>query len=421
MQFALTALEFIGQRSLAELVSLFWFVILFDIPRYFLGFLAVFFTTAMTTRPEPSVWNGKVSVLIAGHNEGRRFERCIRSLRAQSCTGLQIICVDDGSTDESLGVLKRLKTQGLIDAALHVRDRGGKSAALNYAASVADGDVFVVVDCDCVFQSDAIERLVRPFADPDVGATSGAVLVRNHDVSIMTSLQAIEYLFSIHLGRTLADYFGIVTCVSGAMGAFRRTDWQDVGGMDVGPGEDFDLTLRLRQRDRKIRFVSDAVCWTNVPETLLAFLRQRRRWERDAARLRLSKFAFTFNPFDNRFRAVEASHQLEFVLYSMIAALAFLAYCTWLMTIAPLLLPLVLFITTVAIVVLDAITLFLAAHFLGRYDYLRLMPFVLIFAPFQFLIMRNARLFAYFEEMILSTSRQDNFVPEKVRRYSPWH
>lgn len=422
MDFATLAWTFVKERNAIELVGLFWFLLLFDIPRYFLGFITVFITTETTaSRRLPIRWEGTVSVLIAGHNEEESFERCVRSLRAQTRQKLQIICVDDGSTDASFLVLKRLERQGLIDIALRMNDRSGKSAALNLAASVARGDALVVVDCDCIFEPDAIERLVMPLTDPAVAAVSGAVLVRNANASIMSSIQAVEYLFSIHLGRTLVDYFGLVTCISGAMGAFRRTAWQEVGGMDVGPGEDFDITLRLRRRGHKIRFASEALCWTNVPETMVRFLRQRRRWERDAVRLRARKFAFTLNPFDRRFRAVEAWHQLEFLLYCVIAALGFLVYAVWLATAAPDLLAIVLLVTTVAIIVLDATTLIFAAHVLRRYEYLKLLPFIPVFEPFQFLVMRNARLLAYAEELIFSTSRHDDFVPAKVRRWSAWH
>lgn len=73
------------------------------------------------------------------------------------------------------------------------------------------------------------------------------------------------------------------------------------------------------------------------------------------------------------------------------------------------------------IILLDMATLVLAALLLRRYDYLRLLPFVPLFAPFQFVVMRNARLFAYVEELVLSTSRHDEFVPLKVRKWSTWH
>lgn len=406
-----------SQRNVLELIGLFWFLLLFDIPRYFLGFICVFITSQAARRErDQRDWTGRVSVLIAGYNEYDYVERCIRSVRAQSYRNIEIICVDDGSLDGMYGVMLRLQAEGILDKALRIEDRGGKSAALNLASSFASGDIFVVVDCDCTLDRRAVEKLAQPFIDPDVGAVSGAVLVRNPNESIVSSLQAIEYIFSIHLGRTLTDYFGLVTCVSGALGAFRRSAWAAVGGMDVGPGEDLDLTLKLRQRGHTIRFASDALCWTTVPASLGGFLYQRRRWERDAVRLRFQKFGFAFNPFDRRFKTIEALHQVEFLLYCILAGVVFIAYAAWLFVNAPLLLPAVLIITTLAIIVLDAITLILAAHTLRRYEYLALLPFIPLFAPFQFVVMRNARLLAYGEELLFATSRRDDFVPLKVRK-----
>ncbi|KEA08803.1 glycosyltransferase family 2 protein [Rhizobium rhizogenes] len=420
MSIILSSWTFLSERSVIELCGLFWFVILLDIPRYFLGFLAVFITGSVTRRAQsPIIWPGTASVLIAGHNEAVSFERCVRSLRQQTRKNIEIICVDDGSTDGTGEVLRRLFRHGLIDVALSVKDRGGKSAALNLAASLAKGDALVVVDCDCTFEEHAIERLLAPMNNKAVGAVAAAVLVRNASNSVVASLQGLEYLFSIYLGRTLQDYFGLVTCVSGAMGAFRRSAWRQVGGMDVGPGEDLDITFRLRQKGYAIRFVRDAICWTDVPETLGRLLRQRRRWERDAVRLRLRKFGHSLNPFDVRFRLREAAHQLEFLTYSIAAALVFFLYIGDLATKAPDLLPIVLFATGFILVVLDAVTLIMAAILLLRRDYLQLLPFVPLFAPLQFLVMRNARVFTFVEELLFSTSRHDDFVPIKVRRQVP--
>jgi cellulose synthase/poly-beta-1,6-N-acetylglucosamine synthase-like glycosyltransferase len=416
----LSSWTFLSDRSFVELCGLFWFVILLDIPRYSLGFLAVFITGSVTRRAQsPIIWPGTASILIAGHNEAESFERCVRSLRQQTRKNVEIICVDDGSTDGTREILRRLSRLGLIDIAVSVKDRGGKSAALNLAASLAKGDALVVVDCDCTFEAHAIERLLAPLNNKAVGAVAAAVLVRNASNSVIASLQGLEYLFSIYLGRTLQDYFGLVTCVSGAMGAFRRSAWFQVGGMDVGPGEDLDITFRLRQQGYAIRFVGNAICWTDVPETLERLLRQRRRWERDAVRLRLRKFGYSLNPFDARFRLREAVHQLEFLLYSVAAALVFFLYIADLATEAPDLLPIVLFSTGLILVVLDAATLIMAAILLRRGDYLRLLPFVPLFTPLQFLVMRNARVFTFVEELLFSTSRHDDFVPLKVRRQVP--
>jgi hypothetical protein len=110
---------------------------------------------------------------------------------------------------------------------------------------------------------------------------------------------------------------------------------------------------------------------------------------------------------------------LEFLTYSIAAALVFFLYIGDLATKAPDLLLIVLFATGFILVVLDAVTLIMAAILLLRRDYLQLLPFVPLFAPLQFLVMRNARVFTFVEELLFSTSRHDDFVPIKVRRQVP--
>jgi cellulose synthase/poly-beta-1,6-N-acetylglucosamine synthase-like glycosyltransferase len=182
MDFMAGAFAFLVARSASELFALLWFVLVFDVPRYFIGFASVLLVAASGAESPPA-WRGRVSVLVAGHNEEHSFERCVRSLRAQDYVRagfgpMEIVCVDDGSRDATAALLRRLQRQGLVDKVVSLRRRGGKSAALNLAASLAGGEVFVVVDCDCTFAPDAISRLVAPFVEPDVGAVAGAVLVR---------------------------------------------------------------------------------------------------------------------------------------------------------------------------------------------------------------------------------------------------
>lgn len=410
------ALSLLAARPAPELAALFWFVLLFDVPRYFVGFMSVFTTWGLNAEPRQR-WccAERVSVLIAGYNEEDSFTDCVLSLHRQGIDDMEIICVDDGSTDRTGALLRDLHRQGLIDKVVSLASRSGKSAALNLAARLATGQIFVVVDCDCVLEPTALRQLLSRFEDPGVGAVAGSVLVRNARASNVASLQALEYLFSIHLGRTLLDYFDLVTCVSGAFGAFRSEAWEAVGGMDPGPGEDFDATLRLRQHGYRIRFAPDAVIHTDVPETFWALMHQRNRWERDAFRIRMRKFGFALNPFDRRFRLAEAVHQVEFLLYDFLAALLFIVYLVFLAVAVPLLAPTLLLATGVVLLVLDGLTLAAALVMTGRTRDLRLFLYLPLFVPFQGAVMRFVRLYAYLDELVFDSSRHDDYVPEKVR------
>jgi glycosyltransferase involved in cell wall biosynthesis len=111
-----------------------------------------------------------VTVVLAGHNERKVVRRCVRSLREQTHDRLEIICVDDGSSDGMSRELQSLRDNRLIDAALSTSLRCGKSSACNLGISRARGELVVVTDCDCTFDRDAILHMIAPFADPSVGA-----------------------------------------------------------------------------------------------------------------------------------------------------------------------------------------------------------------------------------------------------------
>ena len=136
---------------------------------------------------------------------------------------MEVIVVDDGSTDRMFEVAKSLQREGLVDKVLRLDHRGGKSAAVNLGLSICTGDVVVISDADTTFDRDAFAELLSYFSDPRVGAVSGNLGVRNAAASLITRHQAIEYAIGISLGRSIQDMLGILSIASGAFGAFRRS------------------------------------------------------------------------------------------------------------------------------------------------------------------------------------------------------
>jgi cellulose synthase/poly-beta-1,6-N-acetylglucosamine synthase-like glycosyltransferase len=413
-------LNYLLSQSETSLLSLFWFVLVFELPRYTFAFVtAAFFMERRQGSPAiPGI--GRVSVIIAGHNEEHSIERCVRSLREQSRPPDEIIVVSDGSTDAMPAKLRSLKRRGLIDQVHCTLLRAGKSAATNLAELHSTGDIIVNVDCDCSFDRYAFRHIVEPFADPKTGAVSGNLLVRNPTQSVMTSFQSIEYLISISLGKQAAQLFNQVVCVSGGFGAFRRTALASVGGFDVGGGEDLDVTLRLRNAGWRIQFAADAAGYTDVPVTLMDFTRQRLRWERDAVRLRYRKHLAVIGPFSSRFDPLELVHQIEFIVFNLIAAAAFPFYLLWLFSIYGSLAPVILFAAQSGLIVLDLLTFALAAWASPKVKSLRLLPFVVGYSVFNGIFMRFFRLTAYVQEWVFNASSGDTYNPTKVQLLRRW-
>ena len=407
-------LTYLLSQSGASLFHLFWFVIIFEFPRYTLSFLSVAASSFQRWPKRPN-FRTSVSVVIAGHNEADSIERCILSLREQSRPADEIIVVSDGSTDGMPGKLHELLRRGLIQEVHCTQLRSGKSAAVNLAMSRAHGDIIVQADCDCTFDRKALDEIVSPFADPRVGAVAGNIAVRNAHASLMASFQAIEYLISLSQGKQVANLTDQMSCVSGALGAFRRTAIAQVGGLDAGSGEDLDLTLSLRASGWKTLFAPDAICYTDVPTTLLALTRQRFRWERDAVRLRYRKHRYLLNPFSERFRPSELLHQLDFLIFNVVAAIAFPFYLMWLFATYGKLAPIILFGAQVGMLCLDTFTFLLAALLNPRIAAFSLMPYLVGYDLFYVFLARFTRLAAFGQEWVLRSSYRDTFVPKKVR------
>jgi cellulose synthase/poly-beta-1,6-N-acetylglucosamine synthase-like glycosyltransferase len=413
----------LGTLSILGVVNLFWFTFLLEIPRYMLTFIPslVVIYNEMRRDPGPMPNVGRVSILLAGHNEADAIEQCVRSLREQTFQDFEIVCVSDGSTDETYKIMMRLQSQGLVDKIAECQTRGGKSSAINLGFRLASGDIVVVIDCDCSFERTAIEELIRPFADPNVGAVGGSVLVRNSNDTIVSSLQAIEYMVAIQLGKTIMDMFGQLSIISGAFGAFRRSAFVHVGGMDQGPGEDGDLTMRLRIYGYRIAFAIRSIAYTDVPVALFNLLRQRQRWERDALWTRYRKYGRTLNPGSRDFLPRELPHQIDFLIMDVFAGIIapfYIGWLVWQIGFSSTLF--ILFCAYCGLLMLDLFTFSCGVIATGKHQYWRLMPFVMIYGPFKGYLMRTARLITYIQEWIYSSSRYDNFAPPKVNAWIRW-
>lgn len=414
-------LDFLMSMDAAALLAAFSFSVILDLPRYTFGFLAVLLVELGGRRRRPGRPSRlpSISVIIAGHNEAFAIRRCVLSLREQTVRDLEIICVDDGSTDGMADELYRLRAEGHITAALVCRVRSGKASACNLALSRARGEVVVNVDVDCTFDRDAIENIVRPLADRRVGAVAGNIAVRNAGASFIAGIQSVEYLIGISLGKRALDFLNVVACASGAFSAFRRSALEAVGGMEVGPGEDLDLTLRLRQAGWRIRFAHDAWCLTDVPATVPAFVRQRLRWERDALRIRLRKHRRILDPRDRGVTATDLVHQFDYIVTNILVTLVFPLYLGWLALTYGAAAWMILGSVTAGYAVLDLLAFLAALAVADRPGAARVLPHALLFGVCNAYFIRAIRLVAFVQEWVFRRSYYDEYVPARVRRKAP--
>ncbi len=218
-----------------------------------------------------------VSVLIAAFNEQPVIARTIAAVLANKSQPLEIIVVDDGSQDGTGDEVERV--YGDHPQVRLVRQaNSGKATALNSAIALSRGDVLVCLDADTLFTPDTLGNLVRHFDDNRIGAVAGNVKVGNR-VNMWTRWQALEYITSQNLDRRAYALLNAITVVPGAVGAWRRSAVLAAGGFRTDTlAEDMDLTWRLRRAGWRIENDSQALGFTETPDSLTTLFRQRFRW-----------------------------------------------------------------------------------------------------------------------------------------------
>jgi cellulose synthase/poly-beta-1,6-N-acetylglucosamine synthase-like glycosyltransferase/peptidoglycan/xylan/chitin deacetylase (PgdA/CDA1 family) len=241
--------------------------------------LLLFFARRQLARPRPRPVADDalppVSVVVPAHNEAAGIASTLRSLVATGYPWLEIVVVDDGSTDGTADIVASL---ALPEVVLIQQVNGGKPAALNTGIAAASHDVLVLVDADTVFETDALLRLVAALDQPDVGAVSGNTKVSNRS-GLLGRWQHLEYVVGFNLDRRMFDVLDCIPTVPGAIGAFRREALSDVGGVSRGTlAEDTDLTMAVTRAGWRVAYEQSAIAWTEAPSTLRQLWKQRYRW-----------------------------------------------------------------------------------------------------------------------------------------------
>ncbi|MER6712053.1 bifunctional polysaccharide deacetylase/glycosyltransferase family 2 protein [Streptomyces sp. NPDC006129] len=215
-----------------------------------------------------------VSVIVPAYNEKECIANTLNSL-ARSTHPIEIIVVDDGSTDGTADIAESL---GMPNVRVIRQANAGKPAALNNGVRSARYDIVVMMDGDTVFEPDTVRQLVQPFADPEVGAVAGNAKVGNR-TTVIGAWQHIEYVMGFNLDRRMYDLLRCMPTIPGAIGAFRREAVLQVGGMSEDTlAEDTDITIALHRAGWRVVYQEHARAWTEAPGSLKQLWSQRYRW-----------------------------------------------------------------------------------------------------------------------------------------------
>ncbi|MBF0412404.1 MAG: glycosyltransferase [Desulfamplus sp.] len=228
--------------------------------------------------PLASVFSPPVSVLIAAYNEDKVIHETLKALLASSYAGeIEIVLVDDGSKDNTAQIVEVMASSDNRIRLIRQLNYG-KATALKNGFNAASHEIVVTLDADTQFEPNTIYELVSPLADPSVGAVSGRAKVGNTK-TMVARFQSLEYTCGFNLDRRAYHQLNCITVVPGAVSAFRKSAVTAAGGISTDTlAEDTDLTLSMHKSGFKVHYASKAVAWTEAPETIFAFSKQRFRW-----------------------------------------------------------------------------------------------------------------------------------------------
>ena len=264
-----------------------------------------------------------ISIVVPAYNEAQTIVDSVHSFMQLDYPEFEVIVVNDGSTDQTMDKLihffdlypveldsdmkiettpirQAYKSNTYSDLILLDKENGGKADALNAGINASVYPLFCAIDADCIIEKDALLRIVSPFLKhEETIAVGGMVRIANgSDIKdgqivktkvpqkMIERFQVIEYFRAFLTSRIGWQRYNALMIISGAFGLFKKSAVLDVGGFERTIGEDMELILRLHEKFRQtgepyhIGFASDAVCWTQAPDSYKGLESQRIRWHR---------------------------------------------------------------------------------------------------------------------------------------------
>jgi len=228
----------------------------------------------------------KVTVIIPAWNEEVGIEKTVLSVLNGTYKNLEIIVVDDGSTDSTHNRVISLRRKLIKDGRLAKNEKvlrllhqsnAGKAIAINHGIRVASGELILTVDADSYIEKNCIKNLVKALADKKYSVAIGEVEVKNMS-KLLCKIQHYEYVFGFHYKRS-QHVFNSAYIFPGALTMFRASTLNEIGDFcGETCTEDLEISMRIKQAGHRVVYVADAICYTEGASTLSGLINQRTRW-----------------------------------------------------------------------------------------------------------------------------------------------
>lgn len=229
-----------------------------------------------------------VSVIVPAWNESVGILRTVQSVLDNDYPLIELVIVNDGSTDDSREVVDKFIASYKKPDQLEVRTikqhyitNGGKGRALNYGIKHSRGRIILTIDADSAVAPDAITNLVERFRDPKTDAVVGQVRVANVGGRLIGRIQQLEYLFGFYFKRAHC-VLGAEYIYGGACAAFRRSSTFDRFGLfdEKNKTEDIEMSMRTKYHGMRSVYAEDVLCYTEGANTYMGLISQRLRWKK---------------------------------------------------------------------------------------------------------------------------------------------
>jgi hyaluronan synthase len=281
----------------------------------------------LSSMPLPSL-----TVIIPAYNEGKMVEMALHSVAQADYPRdkLEIICVDDGSTDDTWDYIEQARERfPQLISTIRFPENRGKKQALYAGFRAAGGEVLVTVDSDSVIEPEALRHLVAPLQeDATIGAVAGNVKVYNRHQSFMGKMQGVRFV-NLDFLRASQSLYKTVICTPGSLSAYRRgalmphlEAWlhQTFLGAPCHHSEDRALTNFILKGGYYTYYQRSALVYTLVPETYPGVCRMYLRWERGNVRESFLMLGYLFSGYRKKHRIMPI---VECILTQLEGPLAF--------------------------------------------------------------------------------------------------